>query len=100
MPKDTFPWATFWTNMSGAFALALFFTVAVGRFATRRYLRALVATGFLGAYTTFSTMTVETVTLCKDGHAPLGITYLLSSLTAGLLVAALGIHLGRRLAPC
>src|SRR5262249_42133851 len=66
--KDTFPWATFVTNLSGAFVLGAFLTVMIERFPRNPYLRPLIATGFLGAYTTFSTMAVETVVLVKDHH--------------------------------
>lgn len=93
--KDTFPWATFWTNISGAFVLGLFLTVVIERFPARRYPRPFFAIGFLGAFTTFSTMAVETVTLVKDGHALLGIAYLCVSIVAGLLVAYAGIVAGR-----
>ena len=73
---DTFPWATLATNLSGAFVLGLFLTFVLERRAPMRYLRAFFAIGFLGAFTTFSTMAVETVTLAKDGDAGLGVTYL------------------------
>jgi CrcB protein len=93
--RDTFPWATFWTNITGAFVLGSFVTVVIDRFPSRRYPRPLFAIGFLGAFTTFSTMAVETVTLIKDGHAGLGITYSVVSVAAGLAVAFAGIVAGR-----
>ncbi len=93
--KDTFPWATFWTNISGAFILGLFLTVVIERFPGPRYLRPFFAIGFLGAFTTFSTMAVETVTLVKDGDALLGIAYLCVSVVIGLAVAYAGIVAGR-----
>ncbi len=69
---DSFPWATFWTNISGSFALGLVLALIVERFPPTRYLRPFVATGFLGAYTTYSTFAVETDLLVKDGHAAIG----------------------------
>jgi CrcB protein len=93
--KDTFPWATFWTNISGAFVLGWFGAVMIQRFRTRRFPRLFFAVGFLGAFTTFSTMAVETVTLVKDGHALLGIGYSCVSVGAGLMVAYAGIVVGR-----
>jgi CrcB protein len=99
VPKDGFPWATFWTNVGGAFVLGLFLTVAISRFPSSRYPRPFFAIGFLGAFTTFSTMAVETVTLIKDGDVLLGVVYLLASIVAGLLVAYVGIVAGRAVAP-
>ena len=94
--KDAFPWATFWTNISGAFVLGLFGAGCFERFPARRYAWPFFAIGFLGAYTTFSTMAVETVTLVKDGHALLGIAYLCISIGAGLAAAWAGVVSGRR----
>lgn len=93
----SFPWPTFWTNLSGAFALGLVLAVALRHFPPRRYLRPFVAVGFLGAYTTYSTFAVETVLLVRDGHAVLGLVYAAASLLAGLAVAWAGIRSARLL---
>src|SRR5207344_1211912 len=50
-----FPWATFWTNMSGSFLLGFLLIVLLERFPPTRYVRPFLATGILGAYTTMST---------------------------------------------
>lgn len=93
--KDTFPWATFVTNLSGAFVLGLFLTLAIERFPPDRHVRAFFAIGFLGSFTTFSTMAVETATLVKDHRAVLGVGYLCASIAAGLVTCCLGIVLAR-----
>jgi CrcB protein len=95
---DGFPLTTVLVNVSGAFALGLFLALAAGRWSRSRYLRPLVATGFLGAYTTFSTFAVELVTLGKDGHLPMAVWYAASSLAVGIGAAVAGIALGRRFA--
>ncbi len=99
VPHDGFPWATFWTNVSGALALAFFVTLVVERFAPARLLRAFVGVGFLGAYTTYSTLTVETVVLVKDGHTGIALAYSAASLVFGILAAFVGVTAGRVLEP-
>ena len=94
-PSDAFPRATFAINLSGAFVLGGFLTIVHLRRIAARYARPLFAVGFLGAFTTFSTMAVETVTLVKDGHAALGISYLAVSVAAGLFTCALGVFAAR-----
>jgi CrcB protein len=93
--KDTFPWATFWTNISGSFVLGFLLILLIERFPPSRYLRPFFATGFLGAFTTFSTFAVETDLLVKDGHAVIGVAYALASLLAGFAAVWVGIMLAR-----
>lgn len=95
-PAGHFPWATFWTNLSGAFLLGLLLSLVLERLPPSRYLRPFLATGVLGAYTTMSTYEVETLLLLKDGHVMIGIGYGLGSLGAGLVLAYAGILAGRR----
>ena len=90
-----FPWATFWTNVSGSFVLGVLLVLLLERFPPNRYARPFLATGFLGAYTTFSTFSVETDLLVKDGHVGLAVLYVAASLVAGLTAAWLGIRLTR-----
>src|SRR5688572_7198758 len=91
----SFPWPTFWTNLSGSFALGLVLAVVLQHFPPTRYLRPFVAVGFLGAYTTYSTFAVETVLLVRDGHAVIGLVYATASLLAGFAVAWAGIWSAR-----
>jgi CrcB protein len=94
----TFPWGTFWINISGSFALGLLLAVLLARYPGDRYLRPFLATGFLGAYTTYSTFAVETDLLIHNGHAGVALAYVAASLGAGLAAAAGGLRLGRALA--
>lgn len=95
----TFPWATFWTNVSGSFALGVVLTLVLERFPPTRYVRPFFATGFLGAYTTYSTFAVEADVLVKDGHAAIAVTYALASLVAGFVAVWAGIWVGRLRSP-
>jgi fluoride exporter len=93
-----FPWATFWTNLSGSFLLGVLLVLVVERFPPTRYVRPFLGTGVLGAFTTMSTYEVETAVLFKDGHPTTALLYGLGSLVAGLVLAYAGIVAGR-LAP-
>ena len=54
-----FPWGTLVVNVSGTFLLGLVFTLLTERLAVDPWLRTSVTVGFLGAYTTFSTLALE-----------------------------------------
>ena len=90
-----FPWATFWTNLSGSFLLGFLLSVLLQRFPPTRYIRPFLATGILGAYTTMSTYTVETALLIKDGHAATALLYGIGSVAAGTFLAYAGIVAAR-----
>jgi CrcB protein len=94
--RGNFPWATFWTNLSGSFVLGFLLVVLLERFPPTRYVRPFLTTGILGAYTTMSTYLVETAVLIKDGHALTGLSYGLGSIAAGLALAYAGIVVARR----
>src|SRR5262245_58811533 len=96
---DGFPWATFWTNLSGSFVLGLLLVLVLERFPPSRYVRPFFATGVLGAYTTMSTYQVEIALLLKDGHAATAWLYAVGSLVIGLFLAYAGILVGRLARP-
>jgi len=92
---NAFPWATFITNVSGAFAIGLFLTALFARYPPSRYARPFFSIGVLGSYTTYSAMAVETVTLVKDHHAALGFEYMFASIAAGIAACYSGVVLAR-----
>ncbi len=94
-PGDGFPWATFAVNTSGALVLALLLVVLAERRPGHRYLRPLLGTGVLGAFTTFSSVVVSTDRLLAHGHGRTAVGYLLGSLLAGLTATWLGLRLAR-----
>jgi len=95
-PDDSWPWATFAINVSGSFALAYFATRLQERLPQSTYRRPLLATGFCGAYTTFSTMQVEILTLVEADRYGLAVGYALASVAAGLVAIWLATTLVRR----
>jgi CrcB protein len=88
------PLGTLVINLSGAFAIGLLFALAQEHVISTM-VQSVLATGFLGGYTTFSTMSWEGVELLRDGSGWLGLLYLVGSLLLGLLAAAGGLALGR-----
>src|SRR5438093_12291835 len=60
-----FPWGTFVVNVSGALLLGFLFTLLTERMTVAPWIRSTVAIGFLGAYTTFSTLSYETYRLLE-----------------------------------
>lgn len=90
-----FPYSTFVINLSGSFILGLFLTLITERYIVRTGWRLFFATGFLGAYTTFSSFTNEILTLYRQGDIAIGITYSIVSLLGGLLFVWLGLRLAR-----
>lgn len=94
-----FPWATFWTNVSGSLLLGLVVVLSGRRFPENRWLRPFLATGVLGAYTTFSTLVVETDLLAGQGRGSTAVVYAAASLVAGVAAAWAGLLLGRSLWP-
>jgi CrcB protein len=92
-----FPYGTFIINISGAFVLGLFATLFVN-LAWNDQWRLLIAVGFLGAYTTFSTFQYESLELItQGGRYRAAVLYLVGSLVVGLLTAYLGIVAARLL---
>ena len=94
--SSSFPIGTFFINISGSFLLGLFITLAMERFGLDPRWRLLVAVGFLGAYTTFSTYTFDSINLIFNGQWPLGIFNLFGSSILGGLAVLLGVVIGRK----
>ncbi|MFC5679442.1 fluoride efflux transporter CrcB [Aeromicrobium endophyticum] len=97
-PGHELPVGTLLVNVTGAFVLgALLAALALrsddsGR---HRQVRLLLGTGFLGGYTTYSSLAVETDTLLRDGHVALGAAYAIGSVALGLVAALTGVAAGR-----
>jgi CrcB protein len=93
--SGAFPWGTFVVNITGAFVLGLVFTLATERWAVAPWFRSALTIGFLGAYTTFSTLSYETYRLAEDRALALAAANMLGSCAAGLAAVYVGIVLAR-----
>jgi CrcB protein len=91
-----FPYGTLVVNLTGAMLMGGIMTFFLQRNLPFPELRLLLTTGFLGAYTTFSTYTLEIHTLLRGGSYTKGILYGAGSLIVGVLGCELGSHLARR----
>ncbi len=94
-PSGAFPLATFVINVTGTFFLAFVLILILERFPNSSLARPLLATGFCGAYTTFSTFMVEDSLLIKNHFLMVSAEYFLASILAGLLATFFGAWLAR-----
>lgn len=96
--QGAFPWGTLVVNLTGCFLLGVLFTVSSGRLDADPALRTALTVGFVGAYTTFSTFSLQAVRLTEDGDIGLAIGYVAASVAIGLLAAWAGMAAGRAFA--
>jgi fluoride exporter len=90
------PWVTFSVNVLGAFLLGYFVTRLQERLPLSAYRRPLLGTGFCGAFTTFSTMQVELITMVDAHRIGLAAAYAAASITLGYVSVHLGTAFARR----
>jgi CrcB protein len=92
-----FPYGTLVINVSGSLVIGFFLTLVTERFTVDPVWRLFFATGFLGAYTTFSSYTFEAAQLMRDGAYGLAFVYLFGSVLAGMIGVFAGIAAAERL---
>jgi CrcB protein len=94
---ETFPWGTLTVNVSGSFVVGLLYFVCgpdspvIVSATARQFLLA----GILGGFTTFSSFSLQTLTLLRDGQTVLAVANVAGSVGLGLLAAAAGDALAR-----
>lgn len=91
----SFPYGTLVVNLTGTLILGIFITLAAERFLWDPRWRVLVAIGFCGSYTTFSSYMLESVNLISSGQYATGLLNLFGSLILGVMVMFAGIMIGR-----
>ena len=90
-----FPYGTTIVNITGALMLGFVLELTTDRFFTSPEAKLLIATGFLGSYTTFSTYMIESITLMREGNMLLGVANIAGEAILGLLFAVLGMYIAR-----
>jgi len=94
--KTDFPVGTLIINLTGSFFLGWFLTAASGRLTISPTLRLAIGTGFVGAYTTFSTYMFESASLLKNGETEKAMANLLGSMILGMLAVWAGMRLAAK----
>jgi CrcB protein len=92
-----FPWVTLLINLSGSFAIGLLLPLTEYLTPRAPLARPLLIVGFLGGWTTYSTLAVEATLLAKDGDIASFVAYVAATIIGGLLLVVAGNALGRRM---
>jgi len=91
-----FPISTLTVNVIGTFLLCFIIAGAFRTLSAHKDVQDIVTTGFLGSFTTFSALSMETVLLVENNQFILAGIYVLCSIIGGLSAGALGFRLGRK----
>jgi CrcB protein len=92
-----FPWGTLVVNLSGSLVLGFLFALAIERGVLPASIRGPLMIGFLGAYTTFSTLMLESWRLIEDGAIGLALANVVGSSLLGIAAVLTGLAIGRAL---
>lgn len=92
-----FPYGTLVVNVLGSLAMGLLYVLFIERFDAAPEWRALLLVGFLGAFTTFSTFSLETLNLLEDGQLLRAAMNVLLSVTLCITAAWIGMIAGRQI---
>jgi fluoride exporter len=88
-----FPFGILLINVLGCFSIGLLTPLIIDRFHLNDLWRSLILIGFLGGFTTFSSFSIDAVTMLRQGFQFQGILYIFSSMAFCLLATWLGIFL-------
>ncbi len=92
-----YPYGTLIVNITGSFILGFLLSLTTERLALSPELRFLLAVGFLGSYTTFSSYAVETLNLWREAGFWYGVRNVLLNNGVGLVFTLLGTYVARLL---
>ena len=92
-----FPYGTLAVNVLGSLLMGLLYELFLQRLSVSPEVRAILLVGFLGAFTTFSTFSIETITLIEQGDVFKAVVNMLASVILCVVAAWLGLQLARQL---
>ena len=93
--SQKFPWATMSVNVLGSFVMGMLFVIIVEKGALPAEMRSLLMVGFLGAFTTFSTFSLDALGLWQNGHLLLALVYALGTVVLCLAAISIAVWLTR-----
>ena len=91
--KEAFPFATLAVNLIGCLLIGILMGWSLKNQPLQNNLVLFLVTGFCGGFTTFSAFSLENLTLLKEGHTFLFLTYVFVSIFIGLLLTFLGFYI-------
>lgn len=91
-----FPYGIFIANVAGSVAIGVLFVLLLEKASLTEVWRSMLMVGFLGAFTTFSTFSLQTVGLIQDGRLLAAGTYVLGSVILSILGSWVGIVVTRQ----
>ena len=91
------PVGTLFVKVLGSFAIGVGYVLLVEKELIHPDWRGVLMVGFLGAFTTFSTFSLETITLIEAGHPAHAVGYMLASAVLCVAMAGAAMHLTRAL---
>jgi len=97
MAGGAFPWGTFAVNALGSLLLGFLFVWLIERSTAGELVRLAITVGFLGAFTTFSTYSLESVRLLQEGAFGMALGNVLGQVVVCLTLTWLGVQLARSL---
>lgn len=89
-----FPFGTLFANLAGSLFLGWFTSKIIGQHRINSLLATSIGTGIVGSFTTFSTFSLESLTLFEAGRTGEAIFYIMFSSIGGLVLAGTGYFLG------
>jgi CrcB protein len=95
--EGRFPLGTLMVNIVGSFAIGVVYVLLAERQLIHADWRGVLMVGFLGAFTTFATFSLETITLFESGHTLQAAGYMIGSAVVCVLMAGLAMQLTRTL---
>jgi fluoride exporter len=93
--RHVFPFGTLVINITGSLLLGILFGLTIKHTGLHASIRTFFGIGFLGAYTTFSTFSVETMHLIENGSLVMASVNVLGSVIFSLVAVYIGLLIGR-----